>query len=130
MSTPYASSTLAEMANRLERRRQMAARLAAALQEDAARALEDPDLSDLLDNHNPGAGTNDVDRVRSLQLAGMAERAAAAADEALARIAAGNYGTCARCRERIPLVRLRALPEADLCVGCKIRGGRLLALAG
>jgi RNA polymerase-binding transcription factor DksA len=37
---------------------------------------------------------------------------------ALARIEAGNYGTCRRCGEPIAAARLRVLPTALECVGC------------
>jgi RNA polymerase-binding protein DksA len=38
---------------------------------------------------------------------------------ALARIESGEYGVCRRCGADIPLERLEAVPEADLCVTCK-----------
>jgi DnaK suppressor protein len=130
VSATYAPSTIAELANRLERRRDHSARLARSLHQDAVRVLEDPDLSDLLDNHNPGAGTSDTDRHTVLRLAHMAERAATAAEQALRRIEAGTYGTCVRCGDRIALARLRAVPDTEHCLDCKGRAGRLLALAG
>ncbi len=37
---------------------------------------------------------------------------------ALARIASGSYGQCARCGEPIGDKRLEVLPYATLCVGC------------
>ncbi|KQX07307.1 MULTISPECIES: TraR/DksA family transcriptional regulator [unclassified Leifsonia] len=39
-------------------------------------------------------------------------------DAALERLAAGSYGTCVRCGESIPIDRLRARPEASLCITC------------
>jgi RNA polymerase-binding transcription factor DksA len=39
-------------------------------------------------------------------------------DAALARIAAGTYGTCERCGGAIGRDRLRALPEVRCCLGC------------
>jgi len=38
---------------------------------------------------------------------------------ALARIDAGTYGTCDRCRAEIPVARLDAVPTASLCITCK-----------
>ncbi|MBC7267060.1 MAG: TraR/DksA C4-type zinc finger protein [Coriobacteriia bacterium] len=38
---------------------------------------------------------------------------------ALARIDAGEYGVCRRCGTEIPLERLKAVPDAELCVSCK-----------
>lgn len=40
-------------------------------------------------------------------------------DEALARLAEGEYGICEDCEEEIPLARLKAMPFARLCVKCK-----------
>lgn len=37
---------------------------------------------------------------------------------ALAKIAAGTYGTCELCDKPIPPARLEALPYASVCVGC------------
>jgi len=45
-------------------------------------------------------------------------------DEALGRIAAGTYGTCARCGARIPEERLEAIPYATLCLDCRRREER------
>jgi DnaK suppressor protein len=38
---------------------------------------------------------------------------------AIVRIDAGSYGQCEGCGEPIGLARLRARPEARLCVGCQ-----------
>ncbi len=40
-------------------------------------------------------------------------------DEALARIEEGTFGTCESCDKPIPKARLRAVPHARLCIGCK-----------
>jgi DnaK suppressor protein len=40
-------------------------------------------------------------------------------DAAQARLAAGTFGTCERCGKSIPLVRLRAVPAARLCIVCE-----------
>jgi DnaK suppressor protein len=37
---------------------------------------------------------------------------------AIGRIDAGNFGTCLSCGEAISTARLRALPEATLCMEC------------
>lgn len=43
-------------------------------------------------------------------------------DGALERLEEGSYGECTRCGEPIGEARLRARPEAGLCIGCA--GGR------
>jgi DnaK suppressor protein len=42
-------------------------------------------------------------------------------ERALVRLAAGRYGTCLRCDERIAESRLRALPFAMRCQRCETR---------
>jgi DnaK suppressor protein len=42
-------------------------------------------------------------------------------DEALDRIASGDYGVCLSCEEDIPDKRLNALPWAKYCVRCQER---------
>ncbi len=39
--------------------------------------------------------------------------------QALERMDAGTYGTCARCHAEIPVERLEAYPTASLCIACK-----------
>jgi DnaK suppressor protein len=46
-----------------------------------------------------------------------------AVQRALAKIGAGSYGTCERCRRPIAPERLEALPWAELCIDCKQRAG-------
>jgi RNA polymerase-binding protein DksA len=46
----------------------------------------------------------------------------AAIDEALARMARGEYGRCEVCGEPVPVERLRAMPTAKRCVPCASRG--------
>lgn len=64
-----------------------------------------------------------VERERDLALSAQARAAVDEIDAALARIDEGTYGTCARCGRNIPKERLRALPQAELCVQCKSGGG-------
>lgn len=45
-------------------------------------------------------------------------RKAAGIRAALERISEGKYGICRGCRSKIPSARLKALPEATLCVTC------------
>lgn len=130
MPTTFAPTTLDRLETTLEQRRRSALQLANTLQRDAAAALEDIDISDLFDSDDPDGGTNLTDRLRALHLAHVASTTAGAADTALARLAAGTYGTCERCDDRIPLARLRALPETTLCVDCKRADSGLLALVG
>jgi RNA polymerase-binding transcription factor DksA len=42
---------------------------------------------------------------------------------ALDRVAAGTYGICRRCGERIDRARLEIVPDANLCIECARQGG-------
>ena len=48
--------------------------------------------------------------------------------EALDRLAAGDYGVCLECDEPIPPQRLEAVPWARFCVRCQQRKDELAAL--
>ncbi len=63
-------------------------------------------------------------RSTSVVLQGLSEahrRDVAQIDAALARIEAGTYGECERCGHGIGRQRLRAIPEARLCITCSAR---------
>ena len=48
-----------------------------------------------------------------------------AIENALRRISEGKYGYCLQCGKKIPEGRLRAIPEAVLCVDCKAQNERI-----
>jgi len=50
-----------------------------------------------------------------------------AIQDALARLARGEYGFCQRCGEEIAPARLEALPHATLCVRCQTHIERMHA---
>jgi DnaK suppressor protein len=56
---------------------------------------------------------------RDLALHDRADHQLRLVDEALARIAAGTFGTCPRCGVAIPADRLEALPWAARCIDCQ-----------
>ena len=49
----------------------------------------------------------------------MAKQQLAEVLDALQRIDAGSYGTCADCGKPVPEGRLEAKPEAARCVACQ-----------
>jgi CBS domain-containing protein len=51
-------------------------------------------------------------------LSKRAARRLRAIESALERAKHGELGICERCRGRIPAIRLRAVPEASLCIRC------------
>ena len=69
-----------------------------------------------------GDGTTEA--VERLNRVGVVEQLAEVAiqvDRALERLAAGEYGICERCGERIGAERLEAIPWSTLCVRCASR---------
>ncbi len=88
--------------------------------EELAREMEPGDVQ--FDEESGEGGTMNVERERDLTLSAQARAAVDEIDRALARLEAGTYGVCEQCRSPIPKARLRALPYAALCVGCKSGG--------
>jgi len=69
---------------------------------------------------------DDLDVARSLQdqetEAGLIERCEyqlKAIDAALSRLERGRYGICEKCKQEIPIERLKVLPFAAYCVDCQ-----------
>jgi DnaK suppressor protein len=74
------------------------------------------------DEESGEGGTTNIDRERDLALSMQAQVEVEEVDHALAKIAAGTYGTCERCGQPIPKARLKAIPQARLCIACKSGG--------
>jgi DnaK suppressor protein len=70
------------------------------------------------DEHDPEGPTLSSEWSRIHGVHGELAAASDAVDAALERIAAGGYGSCARCGEPIGFARLEARPEATLCIAC------------
>ncbi|MFZ0246349.1 TraR/DksA family transcriptional regulator [Candidatus Binatus sp.] len=69
---------------------------------------------------------DDLDVARSLEDietdAGLIERyeyQLKAIDAALSRLERGRYGICEKCKEEIPIERLKAVPFAAYCIDCQ-----------
>ena len=59
-----------------------------------------------------------AERSEALALIDNSRERLAEADEALARMGSGEYGTCADCGAEIPVARLEARPMSIRCVDC------------
>ena len=96
---------------------------AASLQAEAEALAEDMEPGDTqFDEESGEGGTMSVERERDLTLLAQVRSAIEEIDRALAKIDAGTYGVCEQCGAAIPRARLKALPHAALCVGCKSGG--------
>ncbi len=93
---------LAQLAADLDDQMRSARATLAELREDFS--LTDPDVQAPL--------------MTALHSLDTAERTAIDVADALARIDAGTYGVCGRCRTAIPLDRLEIRPAGRFCVAC------------
>ncbi len=123
---PYAPRTVGTLCEVLEARRAVVARCLDDLRAEIAEAFDQRDISDLFDDDEPVV---DTDAERCLMLAERADLTLHGIEDALARVAAGSYGYCVDCGERIPLDRLRGLPATPACIGCSRRRGSHWAAA-
>lgn len=88
------------------------------------RALEG-DLSLLRELHQEKTGdvldaaADTVQDELNSQLIEAESRELSAINDALNRIKNGGYGNCESCGKPIPLTRLRAIPYATDCIGCR-----------
>jgi DnaK suppressor protein len=71
------------------------------------------------DEADQGAAAVERERLRSL--AAQARDALEQTEAALVRMDKGTYGKCTDCGGDIPVGRLEARPEAELCVTCQQR---------
>jgi DnaK suppressor protein len=97
----------------------IAAQLEARLAELAARLerIED-DLRTPLDDDSEEQATELADDEALEAVDDVLRAEASEVRAALARIAAGTYGTCSNCGADIPRARLEAQPVATRCVNC------------
>jgi DnaK suppressor protein len=120
---PMKPEFLAEQRTLLLQERSNYTRQAEELKAEAdSLALEHEPGDVQFDEEGGEGGTSNVDRELDLVLSAQARGAVVEIDRALAKIDTGNYGTCEQCGQPIPQARLKALPYAALCVGCKSGG--------
>lgn len=93
----------------------------AALRADLAGIMAASDGANADDEHDPEGATIAFERAQTATLLDRAEERMAALDRALARIADGSYGSCARCGRPIGADRLDARPDAETCITCASR---------
>ena len=93
----------------------------AALENDIARVVEATADANTDDEHDPEGATIAFERAQASSLRERALSRLTELDDALARLAAGDYGRCERCCEAIGTDRLAARPAARLCIACASR---------
>ena len=69
-------------------------------------------------------GTDAMEREKTFLFASREGKFLNHLEDALARIAKGDYGRCTECEKMIEKERLEAVPHARQCLQCKIRLGK------
>lgn len=72
-----------------------------------------------VDNHPADLGTEMFEREKDLGLRSNAQRRLREIDNALERMAQGEYGICEECGGPIAEARLEAFPSATTCITCQ-----------
>lgn len=98
-------------------RRETLARLAT-LTGDFDALVEASEGSNADDEHDPEGATIAFERSQVDALARQAREHLREINAALARLDAGDYGTCERCGRPISAGRLEARPTARTCIDC------------
>ena len=100
-----------------ERRAEAEARVTATAA-TLAELMHDREGSNDDDEHDPEGATIAFERSQVDALARQAREHLREIDAALARLDAGDYGTCERCGRPISAGRLEARPTARTCIDC------------
>ena len=108
-----------EFKARLEEQRARLAHEVADLERDGAINLSDVSGENNYRDHMADQGTATFGKELDMSLEDNARDLLAQIDRALARLDAGEFGTCVRCGEMIGADRLHAMPAVDLCISCK-----------
>lgn len=88
--------------------------------EDAERdTLSEASGENAYRDHMADQGSATFERELDMTLEENLRERRAEVEKALARVAAGTYGSCERCGAEIPLERMEAVPTASLCIKCK-----------
>jgi len=72
-----------------------------------------------LGNHMAEDATAAFDQATTISLRRGHERSLAQVESALQRMDEHAYGRCERCDDEIDFARLKAVPEATLCMNCQ-----------
>jgi RNA polymerase-binding transcription factor DksA len=113
-TTTLADSTINRLRVLLLERRRAVEHASITFHAEATEAIETADMSDVLDDEDPDSNGAEG----SLLIAVNADVHLRDIDEALQRMALGEFGICEDCGDRIPLKRLQTIPETPVCVGC------------
>ena len=119
MARKLAKSTLERFKKKLEEER---VRLEQII-EEIDQEREEVRISETSSDRSPDPNTAEggslaFELEKELSVAQNAQDLLSKVERARKRISHGNYGSCERCGESIPLERLDALPYSTTCVAC------------
>ena len=93
------------------------------LQAEADQLAAEMEPGDVQFDDESGEGASaSMEREKDLAMAAEKVLAAEDIERAITRLKNNVYGSCTSCNRPIPRMRLRALPQATLCIGCKNGG--------
>lgn len=81
---------------------------------------EDPAVSEsLVEASEPGTDSYIADvHTKTIVLGSQLKKTSSSIKEALSKIKNGTYGKCEKCKKKIEVGRLMAMPTAQYCVSC------------
>jgi RNA polymerase-binding transcription factor DksA len=74
--------------------------------------------------HMADVGTDAMEREKAFHFASAEGRALLDVDDALRRLYGGEYGQCESCGNPVSAERLEVVPNARLCINCKLKEER------
>jgi len=83
-----------------------------------SRLVANGDVS-VMPTHMADVATDAYEQEFTLELMANERQELKQIDQALDRMTRGEFGVCEKCGARISQARLRALPQAGQCIGCK-----------
>lgn len=93
------------------------------LQAEADQLAAEMEPGDVQFDDESGEGASaSMEREKDLAMAAEKVLAAEDIERAITRLRNNSYGSCTNCNRPIPRMRLRALPQATLCIECKNGG--------
>ena len=121
MANRLSKAEMSEFRKLLEKRNKVLSGDASTLEEKALkRNIQDSsgDLSSM-PMHMADLGTDNFEQELTLGIEENEQDEIREINEALRRIKDGKFGLCESCSKPITKIRLRAVPYARLCIGCK-----------
>lgn len=115
------AATLDGFRKRLEAERSRLAAEVAEYEREGMETLSDISGENNYRDHMADQGSATFARELDETLEEQARESLEQIERALKRIADGTYGKCSNCEGEIPLARLEAMPEAEMCLSCKER---------